>query len=730
MKKIFKILRKNLLWIFLVIIMLFLQAKCDLKLPDYTADIINVGIQQGGIDETIPKVITKKTMDNVLLFSDKDDFILKNYKLIKTNDKKYVNKYPVLKTEEIFLLKESSDKNLKSVFIKPFLTFTLLNNEDTAKIIKASFHMENSNKSVFEILRVIPKEKLSLVESKIKDKTEGLSDNIINQMIVSGIKEEYKNVELDVDKIQINYIVESGLKMLALAFLIMLITFVTAFLSSRIAASFSRDLRSKVVNQIMSYSNKEFDELSSASLITRSTNDIQQVQMLVVMLLRSVIYAPIIGLGALSKVSGNSMSWVILIAVLSILSLVIILFTLAMPKFKIMQKLVDKVNLIARETLSGLTVIRAFATEKHEEERFNKANKDLTKANLFVNRIMTVMMPSMMLIMNGVSVLIIWVGSKKVDLGTIQVGDLMAFITYTMQIIMSFLMISMVAIMLPRAWVSLKRIAEVLNKKSSVKDKDITKDFDKSLKGVIEFKDVYFRYPDAQEDVLENISFIAKPGTTTAFIGSTGSGKSTLVNLIPRFFDVTGGKVLIDGTNIKDVKLHDLRKKIGFVPQKGILFSGTIKSNISFGVDKISTKELQRASRISQSLEFISQKDKGYDSEISQGGINVSGGQKQRLAIARAVVKNPDIFVFDDSFSALDYKTDLLLRKALANETKNSTILIVAQRISTIKNADEIIVLDNGKIVGKGKHRELLKTCDVYKEIALSQLSKEELDYE
>ena len=480
----------------------------------------------------------------------------------------------------------------------------------------------------------------------------------------------------------------------------------------------------------MTYSNKEFESFSTASLITRSTNDIQQVQMLVVMLLRIVFFAPIMGIGALTKVSGNEMSWIIGLAVLVIISFVIILFSIAMPKFNKVQKLIDRVNLVAREILSGIQVIRAFGTEKHEEERFDKANKDLMKVNLFVNRTMTIMMPTMMFIMNGVSVLIIWVGASKIDAGTIQVGTLLAFITYTMQIIMSFLMISMVSIMVPRAFVSMERIGEVLDKDTSIKQKDKCLKFNNNLKGTVEFKDVYFRYPDAEEDVLQNISFKATKGTTTAFIGSTGSGKSTLINLIPRFFDVTGGKILIDGIDIRDANIKELRDKIGYVPQKGILFTGTIESNIAFGLHKKDAEVIKKAAQISQSLEFINDKKDKYETAISQGGTNVSGGQRQRLAIARAIATDPEIYIFDDSFSALDYKTDAKLRKELNKVTKDSTIFIVAQRISTVMNADQIIVLDKGHIVGIGKHKDLLKNCDIYKEIAYSQLSKEELENE
>ena len=575
----------------------------------------------------------------------------------------------------------------------------------------------------------MPYEQIIEIENKVLEQTENLPGIMIDQMTINEVKEEYKVIGVNLEKLQVNYIIQMGSKMIFISLLIMIITIVTTYLSSRVGSLFSKNLRSEVVKKVMNYSNKEFESLSTSSLITRSTNDINQVQMLVIMMLRMIIYAPIIGLGALGKVTGSPMEWTIGVAVLSILSLVIILFSFSLPKFKKLQKLIDKLNLVSREILNGLPVIRAFATEKHEEEKFDKANKDLTKTNLFVSRVMTFMMPSMMFIMYAVEILIVWVGSKYVDLGNIQVGDIFAFISYTMQIIMSFLMIAMMSIILPRAWVSTKRIAEVFNKDVSVKDPKNPKKFNKNMKGIVEFKDVYFRYPDAEEDVLENISFKSVPGTTTAFIGSTGSGKSTLINLIPRFFDVTGGKILIDGINIKDVTLHDLRDKIGFVPQKGTLFKGTIESNIKFG-KKLTKEQVKKAAKIAQAESFIEEKDDKYKSVISEGGTNVSGGQKQRLAIARAIAVDPEIYVFDDSFSALDYKTDHNLRKMLNKETKNKTIFIVAQRISTILNADQIIVLDEGKVVGIGTHKDLMKNCSVYKEIALSQLSEEELDNE
>ena len=515
--------------------------------------------------------------------------------------------------------------------------------------------------------------------------------------------------------------------MLGITLLSALITICNSYLISRLSSAFAKELRSKVVKKVMSFSNEEFESLSASSLITRTTNDIQQIQMLIVMLMRVVVYAPIIGIGAFLKVKDSSMAWVIGVALVAILGVILVLFFVAVPNFKKVQELLDRVNLVSREILTGLPVIRAFATEKYEEKRFDKANKDLTKVNLFVNKVMSVMMPTMMFIMNAICILIIWVGADRIDNATIQIGDLMALIQYSMQIIMAFLMISMVSIMMPRALVSIKRIAEVLNKEVTVKDPIKPKKFNEKTKGKVEFRDVYFRYPDAEEDVLRNINFTANKGETVAFIGSTGSGKSTLINLVARFFDVTGGKILVDECDIKDVKIKDLREKIGFVPQKGVLFSGTIASNLKLGNEKLTEEEMKRVAQISQSLEFIDKKEDGFDSPISQGGTNVSGGQKQRLAIARAIAKNPEIYIFDDSFSALDFKTDAKLRKALKEYTKDSTILIVAQRISSIMNADKIIVLEQGEIVGMGTHNELLKNCEVYKEIASSQLGEEEI---
>lgn len=728
MKQIFKTLKKYTWQILLVILLLFLQASCNLELPNYTSKIVDIGIQQSGIEDNVLEVIRESEYNKLMMFLDNDEknIVNENYIKINKNDSEYIDKYSVLSNESVYVLKDvdndTKDK-LNTILNYPIIMVQLLESDNDS--LKSLFG-DDSNIMDLDI-NSLTSEELQMIISISKEKISELEPSILEQYAINYVKNEYIAVGIDLESYQINYIIKTGLIMLGFSLVAMLLTISSTYLSTRIATNFSRDLRSKVTNKVMSFSTKEFEDFSTASLITRTTNDIQQVQMLTVMCLRMVIYAPIMGIGAFMKVSGSSMAWVICLAIAMIFTLVVVMFTLALPKFNLVQKLLDKLNLVAREIITGTPVIRAFGNEKYEEKRFDKANIDLTKTNLFVNRIMSLMMPTMMFIMNGVSVLIIWVGSSKVDMGTMQVGSLIAFITYTIEIIMSFLMISIISIMIPRSFVSLKRIGEVLNKEVSIKNKEKTVHFPKNETGTIEFKDVYFRYPDAEEDVLQNISFKATKGTTTAFIGSTGSGKSTLVNLIPRLYDVTGGKILIDGVNIKDADLKELRHKIGFVPQKGVLFTGTIKSNIAFGKGRITEDELEKSAKISQSLEFINEKEDKFESSISQGGTNVSGGQRQRLSIARAIALNPEIYIFDDSFSALDYKTDAKLRKELNKNTKDSTILIVAQRISTVMKADQIIVLENGSIVGIGTHEELMKNCDVYKEIALSQLSKEEL---
>lgn len=718
MKQILSILKKHLPKIGFIIVFLVLLANCDLALPSYTSNIVNVGIQQNGIENAVPIVMRETTFNSLKMILNEDSEVLDNYTKISKNTltdeeyKEYTELYPLLKTETLYILEDVSDDKISE--IEDEMKYTIALNSFITQAKTTSSNITNTEN--------LPTKEV------IEEKLNELGDTIVEQYAINSIKTEYEEIGVDIESLQMKYIIKTGLKMLGITILTALITICNSFLISRLSAMFSKELRSKVVKKVMGFSNEEFESLSASSLITRTTNDIQQIQMLITMTLRVVVYAPIIGIGAFLKVKESSMAWVIGIALVAILAVILVLFFIAVPNFKKVQDLLDKVNLVSREILTGLPVIRAFGTERHEEKRFDKANIDLTKVNLFVNKVMSIMMPTMTFIMNGVCVLIIWVGADKIDNATMQVGDLMAFIQYSMQIIMAFLMISMMSIMLPRALVSVRRIAEVLNKEESIKELDKPKKFDKNVIGKVEFKDVYFRYPDAEEDVLSNINFTANKGETVAFIGSTGSGKSTLINLIVRFFDVTGGKILVDNRDIREVSMKDLRNKIGFVPQKGVLFSGTIESNLKLGNDKLTEEEMKKVAEVSQSLEFIDTKDKKFQSPISQGGTNVSGGQKQRLAIARAIAKNPEIYIFDDSFSALDFKTDAKLRKALKKYTKDSTILIVAQRISSIMHADRIVVLDQGEVVGMGTHKELLKSCDVYREIALSQLGEEEIN--
>ena len=748
MLKVLKYLKKTWISVIVIVALLCVQAAADLALPDYTSKIVNVGIQQGGIDAAIPEAISKDEMDNLLMFTNDDSKILDCYKLVSkgtvSNDEynNYLKEYPALENEEVYVLNKlnkDQKNNLEEMLKKPLVQVYLMQNDQMQEKIKESLFANvpepqkeaMKDMELMDILKTMPEENLGKITSNINEQIDNMQGTIVDQAAISSVKEEYKKLHMDIDKIQNKYIVFAGLQMLGIAFISMASAITIMLLSARVAAKLGNTLRDKVFKKVLSFSTKEFNEFSTASLITRSTNDIQQIQMLITMLFRVVVYAPIIGIGGFIRVltnSDTSMAWIIGLAILCIIGIVGTLFLLTMPKFKKLQDLVDKLNLVSREILTGLPVIRAFNTEKKEEKRFDGANKNLMKASIFVNRSMSMMMPLLMFIMNSITLLIVWVGGHNVDSGIMQVGDMMAFIQYTMQIVMSFLMISMISIMLPRAAVSAKRINEVIDTTPSIKDKDKTKDFDDDKKGLVEFKDVSFKYPDADSEILEDISFTAEPGKTTAIIGSTGSGKSTVVNLIPRFYDVTGGELLIDGVNIKDVSQRDLRSKIGFVPQKGMLFTGTIRSNIKYGNPSMSDEDMIKAATIAQATEFIESKPKKYDEEISQGGTNVSGGQRQRLSIARAIATDPEIFVFDDSFSALDLKTDSKLRAALKEKTENKTVIIIAQRISTILDADKIIVLEEGKIAGIGKHEELMKNCEIYKQIALSQLSKEELE--
>ena len=729
MGKIIKYMKPFIVSIILIIGLLLVQAMSELALPDYTSKIVNVGIQQGGVENAVPRIIRKSELDKIKMFvSDEEKKKVEDNYILLTKDELSKSEYEIylkddlrLKDEQFYVLNTKDEDVIDEL------------NNSLGKSILTVAGIESGKLGVsFDMISGLPKEQFESVKDNINVKFKSMPESMITQSAVSFIKSEYDVIGIDTDKLQSRYILTSGGKMIALALLAMVATIIVSLLGARVAAGLGRILRGKVFKKVVSFSNIELDKFSIASLITRSTNDIQQVQTLMVMLLRLMFYAPILAVGGVIKVlkTDTSMGWIIGVAVAAILVIVIALFSLAIPKFKRVQKLVDKINQTARESLIGMLVVRAFNTQNYEEEKFDKANRNLTNTNLFVGRLMTLMMPMMMLIMNLITILIVWVGSHQADAGNIQVGDMMAFIQYSMQIIMSFLMITMVSVMYPRASVSAQRIGEILETDNSIENIDQPKQFPTDKKGYLEFNNVSFRYPGAEEDVISGITFRASPGKTTAFIGSTGSGKTTLINLIPRFYDVTGGEILIDGMNIKEVSQSNLREKIGYVPQKGVLFTGTIESNIRYGHKNATTEELEKIAEISQSTEFISSKPEGFKSEISQGGTNVSGGQKQRLSIARAIAKRPEIYIFDDSFSALDYKTDVTLRKALKNETSQSTVLIVAQRISTIINADNIIVLDQGKIVGSGTHKELMKNCDVYKQIASSQLSKEELSNE
>ena len=752
MLKVLKNLKESWLSVIAIVLLLIVQAAGDLTLPDYTSKIVNIGIQSGGIENPAPEVIRKSEMDNLLIFTEDDEQILNDYKEISKENldvkeyEKLVKKYSALENETLYEVKKLNSEEqtqLNNMMTKPLMMLGSLENEETANSMKEQMLSSMSanipeqqkitmqNMELIDIIKQMPKEQVDKMLETVNEKLDNMQNSILEQAAIQQVKKEYKAIGINTDNLQNKYIIISGLKMLGISFIIMASAISIMCLSARVAAKLAKTLREKTFRKVLKFSNKEFSEYSTASLITRSTNDIQQIQGLIAILFRVLVYAPIIGIGGFLRVlsqSDNSMAWIIGVAILAILFVVATLFIIAMPRFKKLQELIDKLNLVAREILTGLPVIRAFNTEKKEEKRFDKANVDLTKTNLFVNRAMSFMMPTLMLIMNAISLLIVWVGAHGIDNGTMQVGNMMAFIQYTMQIVMSFLMISMVSIMLPRASVSANRINEILETEEAIQESKEPKKLDSNKKGLVEFKNVSFRYPDSDEEVLSDITFTAKPGETTAIIGSTGSGKSTIVNLIPRFYDITSGNLLIDGVDIKEISNKDLRKIVGFVPQKGILFSGTIESNIKYGNPNMSDEQMIEAAQIAQATEFIDSKPEKYKEPIAQGGSNVSGGQKQRLSIARAIAIDPEILVFDDSFSALDFKTDSTLRAELAKKTKDKTVIIVAQRINTILNADQIIVLEDGKIVGKGTHEELIKNNETYKQIALSQLSEEELN--
>lgn len=701
---------KQVKWqVLAIVLLLVVQAWCDLSLPQYTSDIVDVGIQQGGIEHAAPDQLRDETMEGLKLFMDEDGWSKVDHAYDLQDGIWYLGKAG-----------ESTLEELDEVFGMPMLMLSAAEEQGMdAAAVKA---MVESGQMTME--------QVEAMAGQAIEKLGAQSDMIVEQRALLFVKEEYAAMGLDLNQIQMNYLLSTGGRMLGISLLMAVTAILVGLLASRTAAQLGMSLRGDVFKTVMSFSNTEIDKFSTASLITRSTNDIQQVQMVVVLMLRIVIYAPIIGIGGIIKVAAThtGMEWIIAVAVASALALVALLMGLALPKFKRMQTLVDKMNLVSREILTGLPVIRAFSREKHEEKRFDLANLDLKKTQLFTNRVMTFMMPMMMLLMNGVSILIVWNGGHGIDAGTMQVGDMIAFITYTMQIVMAFLMIAMIAIFLPRASVAAGRINEVLQTKPVIRDKRKVKDNTREQwQGVVAFEDVSFRYPDAGADVLEHITFTARPGQTTAIIGSTGSGKSTLLNLIPRFFDVSHGRITMDGVDIRDLSQHKLHALLGYVPQKGVLFSGDIASNLKFGGADITDQAMEEAAEIAQAREFIDSKPEGYHTPIAQGGTNVSGGQKQRLSIARAIAKNPKVFLFDDSFSALDYKTDVVLRRALNEKVKDATVIIVAQRISTILHADQIVVLDEGRIAGIGTHEELMKHCHTYQEIARSQLSAAEL---
>ena len=714
-----KYLKKSAGYIVLIVGLLFLQAYCDLSLPDYTSRIVNVGIQQRGIEDGVPDKIRVSTMENLLLFMDGE------------TSEKVLDSYVL--DGEIYELKdkipEEGREKLNSDFCKPMLILDGFSSgsEDSRAMLSQMDIPEGADP--MQAIAQMPEEARAQMSEAMDEKLSDMPESILTQTAVSFVRGEYEEMGEDVDAIQMNYIKKTGLQMVLMAFMIMAAAVSVTFLSARVAAGLGHDLRSSIYAKVMSFSSREYHKFSTASLITRSTNDVQQVQQVMTMMFRIILYAPIVGIGGVLRVlqTDASMTWILAVAVVLILLVIFVLFQVAMPKFTKLKTLIDRLNLVTREILTGIPVIRAFSREKHEEERFEKANQDLTRTNLFVNRCMTFMMPVMMLIMNGVSVMIIYFGSHAVDNGTMQVGNVMAFIQYAMQIIMSFLMISAMSIMLPRANVAAMRINEVLETEGSIDDPENPVHAMEEKKGCVEFDHVTFAYPQAGENVLTDISFRVNKGETLAVIGSTGSGKSTLVNLIPRFYDVTGGSVRVDGVDVRDMTQKELHDKLGYVPQKGILFSGTIDSNIRYGKPDISQEQVKKAAQVAQAAEFIETKPTQYSSPIAQGGTNVSGGQKQRLSIARAIAKDPEIFLFDDSFSALDFKTDSQLRKALKEHTKEATTIIVAQRISTILNADQIIVLDDGHMAGIGTHQELMRSCEVYRQIAISQLSEEEL---
>jgi len=745
MLRLLRYLRPYLILILLTIALLFVQANADLALPDYLSKIVNNGIQQGGVENAVPLALRQSEMERLLVFMTPDEQVLvkEGYTLVDQSSadyQQYLSEYPALANEPIYVrndLSKTQIDQLNPIMGKAFLVVSTIQQAmtDPAKAAALAqgtpFDLSQlpPGTDIFTLLANLPDAQRSQISQAINQRFAALGDSMINQMAVGAVKAEYEALGVDGGKLQSSYILRTGGIMLLISLLGGAAMIATGYLAALTAAGAARDIRKDVFKKVESFSSTEFDQFSTASLITRSTNDVTQVQLVIFLIMRMVFYAPIIGIVSIIRAVGKSASmwWIIALAVLVLLCLIMVVFSIALPKFRIMQKLVDRLNLVTRENLSGMMVIRAFNKQEYETDRFDIANRELTDTSLFIARVMVTMMPVMLLVMNGLTLLVIWVGSHQVAAANMQVGDMIAFMQYAIQIVFAFMMLSMMFIFLPRASVSGGRIADVLETDTVINDPEAPKSFPVPFRARIEFKDVSFRYPGAQADVLHDINFTAEPGQTTAIIGSTGCGKSTVVNLIPRFYDVTGGSITLDGVDVRQLSQTDLRDKIGYIPQKGQLFSGTIESNLLYA-DKLATQEdLENAVEIAQAGEFIYAKPEGFNTEIAQGGANVSGGQKQRLAIARALVKKPPIYIFDDSFSALDFKTDASLRRALREKTGDSTVIIVTQRVATIKNADQIIVLNEGRIVGKGKHHELMENCETYREIATSQLTKEEL---
>ena len=744
MIRLLKYLKPYVLYVILAIALLFVMANADLALPDYLSQIVNVGIQQNGINSVIPEYIRKSQLDNMALFFDDDEaaMVYEDYQLVDTTSPDYdqlVQTLPALASEPIYVLKDLSKDEVS--LLEPVMSRGLLimysiqqvvDNPDQASEMLGDMPFDPSQipqgMDLFSLLKMAP-DQLATIKTQINDQFQSMPDTLTSQMATEAIKEEYQAIGVDMANLQTNYILQTGGIMVLLSFLSGVANISVSYLSARTSAAVARDIRKDVFSKVESFSSQEFNKFSTASLITRATNDVTQIQQVVFMVMRLLFFAPIMGIGGVIRAVDKSpnMWWIIALAVGLLILLIVVVFYIAVPKFTIIQKLIDRLNLVTRENLSGMMVIRAFDKQEFEEKRFDKANGDLAGVTRFINRTMATMMPVMMLVMNVLSVLIIWVGAHQIAASTLQVGDMMAFLQYSMQIMSAFLMLSMLFIFLPRAFVSGDRISEVLDTKLVITDPEDPKPLPTPFLGKVEFRDVYFRYPDAEEDVLKNISFTAQPGQVTAIIGSTGCGKSTVINLVPRFFDVYKGSVLVDDVDVREVRQHDLREKIGYTPQKGVLFSGTVESNLRLADENASEETLRESVEIAQATDFVFANPEGLEAPISQGGSNVSGGQKQRLSIARSLVKKPPIFIFDDTFSALDFKTDAALRKELHEKTGDSTVLLVTQRVATVMSADQIIVLDNGEIVGKGTHQELMKTCQTYQEIATSQLSKEEL---